>query len=191
MPSPSQTLRNLHRIGTGHHLQPGACAGSRLCRVFPGHTEGTLEALFRGLAIDIVMAAQLQLLCRSLLCCSGSRTDDGVLDCLSAALHWFQLWAPMNHLLHTLNVTLNTTPQVVSAHKMRHPRFARLAAKMARAAPPCTADDGDWRGAAGWLDEGDVPESDAALHAAPMPDFTRECPQVLGFRMLPRGLPAA
>ena len=67
-----------------------------------------------------------------------------------------------------------TTPQVVSAHKMRHPRFARLAAKMARAAPPCTADDGDWRGAAGWLDEGDVPESDAALHAAPMPDFTRK-----------------
>jgi hypothetical protein len=57
---------------------------------------------------------------------------------------------------------------------MRHPRFGRLTAKMARAAPPCMADDGDWREADGWLDESDVPESDASLHATPMPDFTRE-----------------
>lgn len=65
---------------------------------------------------------------------------------------------------------------MVAAHKIRHPRFARLASKMGRAAPPCMADDADWRAADSWLDEADVPESDASLHAAPMPDFTRNRP---------------
>lgn len=76
--------------------------------------------------------------------------------------------------INSLEALVSFIPQVMAAHKMRHPRFQKLAAKMGRVAPPCMADDADWRTANGWLDETDVPESDASLHVAPMPDFTGE-----------------
>ena len=58
-------------------------------------------------------------------------------------------------------------------HKMKHERFHRLMAKMQRASPPSisTLDDESTNG---WLDEADVPESDAACSLGTMPDVTRK-----------------
>lgn len=61
--------------------------------------------------------------------------------------------------------------QCLARHKMKHERFNRLMAKMQRASPPSisTLDE-----ESGWLDEADVPESDASASLGIMPDVTRE-----------------
>ena len=58
-------------------------------------------------------------------------------------------------------------------HKMKHERFSRLIAKMQRASPPSisTLDEDSTNG---WLDEADVPESDASAGLGIIPDVTRE-----------------
>jgi hypothetical protein len=61
----------------------------------------------------------------------------------------------------------------MARHKIKHERFTRLVAKMLRAAPPSSAALDEWESTNGWLDEGDVPESDSATNLALMPDIAR------------------
>ena len=64
----------------------------------------------------------------------------------------------------------------MARHKIKHERFTRLVAKMLRAAPPSSAALDEWESTNGWLDEGDVPESDSATNLALMPDIARALP---------------
>ena len=56
----------------------------------------------------------------------------------------------------------------MARHKMGHEKFARLAAKVTTADPPCMSDAEDWESQNGWMDElAPPPDTSSALPALP------------------------
>ena len=61
-----------------------------------------------------------------------------------------------------------TTPQALARHKMGHDRFARLAAKVTLAEPPCMSEAEDWESQHAWMDElAPPPDTNSALPSIP------------------------
>ena len=58
--------------------------------------------------------------------------------------------------------------QVMLRHKKAHDKFAKIAARISMAEPPCMSNAEDWESQNGWVDEmGPPPEPNAHLPSLP------------------------
>jgi hypothetical protein len=71
--------------------------------------------------------------------------------------------------------------QAMQRHKMVHPRFTKLAGKLAMQEPPCMSDAEDWESQHGWVDELVPPPLELASMPS-LPDATGVLPDTLDVR---------